>query len=485
MIGSLLSVALTLAPPAPLAEGGLILARPAGFRAAPLEMPRAEAYLVTDTNGVMRLEDRYSELDLWTARALLGRWEDESGRRLLLFRLDAVVPKFDGAAVTRRDFYANLAHLDRREDERVRLQAIDALSPVPPMAGAQTRRARRRHLRDIAYHHGTNETAVVCSFLPEGSDHWYLASLELAADDDPRETFAFFDGEFLDSIVPSAAEEERPRRVKRAQWPGERELLRADARHSVTNYAAWHVCEAEEFTVIDDLPDGSLFVSALTNDFARMRRLYAETIPSPLDGSNTLCVARIHANRDEYLDAVGDDYAWTAAVWSPRHRELVAYLSSAGEEALLKTIRHEAFHQYLAYATSMIPTSPWFNEGYAEYFENEGDATFGLRVTPEQLDALAEMLGALVAMDYEAFYAGSGEEKRLKYALARSIAVFIEKGAPEVRFQPFRNLKRDYLRTLLKTQDMRAATAAAFGSADDFKLFVREWRRYWSYAERR
>lgn len=31
----------------------------------PLDMPKAEAYLVRE-NGEMRLEDRYDRLDLWT-----------------------------------------------------------------------------------------------------------------------------------------------------------------------------------------------------------------------------------------------------------------------------------------------------------------------------------------------------------------------------------------------------------------------------------
>ena len=40
--------------------------------ADPLDMPRAEAFLVRDS-GTMRLEDRYDRLDLWTSRAVLGR----------------------------------------------------------------------------------------------------------------------------------------------------------------------------------------------------------------------------------------------------------------------------------------------------------------------------------------------------------------------------------------------------------------------------
>ena len=52
----------------------LFLAHP-----APLDMPRAEAYLVNDGESI-RLEDRYSVDDLWTSRAVLGRWEDDDGR---------------------------------------------------------------------------------------------------------------------------------------------------------------------------------------------------------------------------------------------------------------------------------------------------------------------------------------------------------------------------------------------------------------------
>ena len=40
---------------------------------APLEMPRASAYLVKDAEGVLWLEDRYDEADLWTARTVLSR----------------------------------------------------------------------------------------------------------------------------------------------------------------------------------------------------------------------------------------------------------------------------------------------------------------------------------------------------------------------------------------------------------------------------
>ena len=84
-----------------------------------------------------------------------------------------------------------------------------------------------------------------------------------------------------------------------------------------------------------------------------------------------------------------------------------------------------------------------------------------------------------MAMDYDEFYAGTDSERQLKYRLALTIAVFLEKGAPEVRFAPFKDVKRDYVATLIKTTEMRKATAAAFKTEDNMKLFVSEWAKYW------
>ena len=263
----------------------------------------------------------------------------------------------------------------------------------------------------------------------------------------------------------------------------ERELLRADAAHGVANYPRWHVTDAPEFTVLDDLRQSSGFVSALTNELSAMRVKYAAAVPGPVMTSNVLCVARIYADRDEYLDAAGEDMKWSAAYWSPARRELVAYLPPAGDAELLRIVRHEAFHQYLSYATAMIPVSPWLNEGYAQYFEDEENADWKLgevaRPSKEEIAALAKMLPAVMRMDYAEFYAGTDAERRLKYRLAWSIAYFLEKGAPELRFRPWENLKKDYVADLMKTHDMLKATSAAFGSQEKLEKFVSDWREFW------
>ena len=172
---------------------------------------------------------------------------------------------------------------------------------------------------------------------------------------------------------------------------------------------------------------------------------------------------------------------WSAAYWSPQRRELVAHLSVNGEQELLRTIRHEAFHQYLSYAASMIPSSPWFNEGYAQYFEDDASADWGegFDVTDENVDRMAVAIPGVLMMDYEQFYGGSDFERRFKYRLAWSVVRFIEKGADEVRLKPFEGLKKRYMEALIETRDMRKATSAAFKDADLLKRFVGEWIKYW------
>jgi hypothetical protein len=450
---------------------------------APLDMPRAEAYLVSTKKGVQRLEDRYDTLDLWTSRTVIGRWIDDDFRVFVLSRFDNTPPALTGEKATRSRYETELVTSDRRDAGQLAAM-VQCLSPIEPAVEFARPRQTPRGLKDVRFWQGTNTTAIVCSFLPEGSPVWYLATWELSEGDDFEEMRQMFEREFLDKKAwLEVAEDRKPDKGrssgKRKAPPGERELLRRDVRHGVAAYPSWHVTDSEEFTIVDALPARG-FVEALTNDLPVMRRRYAEVMPSPLDGSNTLCVARIYADRDEYLEAAGEGMEWSAAFWNPRRRELVACMPSEGEAELLKTIRHEAFHQYFSYACSMIQSSPWLNEGYAQYFEDESDSKWGVNVTVADFDRLEELLPALFFMDYSSFYGGTDEDRRLKYRLAWSIAYFIEKGAPELRFQPFKDLKRNYIAALLETSDARLATSAAFdGSPDKLANFVAEWKKFW------
>jgi len=453
---------------------------------APLDLPRAEAFLVRE-GDVCRLEDRYDVFDLWMSRAVIGRWFDND-RTFVFSRLDVLPPAMqDSPSETRADYVAGCMKADPKERKHL-VRMVDMLSPVEPAEDFRPPRQMPRGYKDVRYCHGTNETAIVCAFRPEKSPTWYLAAWELSADDVFDEKLSEFEREFLDKRaweekVGRAEKDEKNKKGEKGDKL-ERELLRVDVKNGVAAYENWHAADSEDFIVVDDLGSRD-FTTSLTNDLPRWRVRFAEVLPTPIDGTNVLAVARIYRTRDDYLDAAGDDMAWSAAYWSPSRRELVACLPADGAEKLRKTIRHEAFHQYLSYATAMITTSPWLNEGYAQYFEDFPAASEERALarppewTLEQIDRLAAALPAIFLMDYRQFYEGTDLERRAKYKLAWSIAVFIEKGAPKVRFEPFKNMKRDYVATLLKTHDMRQATDAAFGSLDKLAHFITEWKRFW------
>ena len=95
---------------------------------APHDMPRASAFLAKE-DGRYRLVDRYSVLDLWTARTVLGRWYDDDFRVFTLSELKAEVPPLGDETKTREDYEAGLTAIERR-DEAARFRAAEMLSPV-------------------------------------------------------------------------------------------------------------------------------------------------------------------------------------------------------------------------------------------------------------------------------------------------------------------------------------------------------------------
>ena len=164
------------------------------------------------------------------------------------------------------------------------------------------------------------------------------------------------------------------------------------------------------------------------------------------------------------------------------------YLPLEGTQNLLQTVWHEAFHQYLAYAAALVTAAPWFNEGHAELFEHSHLDRYGKVVfdrDPASVSyvktyaaALAEMLPTILTLNYDAFYGGTQEEIAARYRLAWSLAYFLEVGAPKVRFQPFANLRRDYVKALVDTRSMDEAGRVVF--SDEFRdQFIAAWLAFW------
>ena len=472
----------------------------ANAAAAPLELPKAESFLVTSPDGGRRLEDRFDTFDLWIAQAVRGRWRDASGNVFYLARL-AERPPADapGTVRTRGDFLARQANapFDPANADH-RDEAVFAAAPAELGRPVRPRRAQRRNISALFAYPSTNDHVFAAAFRPRSPERgertdWYLAVLVAAPDEPADEAFRRFDEDFLDRVSVPAARA-RPR-DKGPAPSGEADgteagLLRAAVRDSVANYDSWHFAAAEDVAVIDDLDDASraTFIPALTNNLPRLRRAYAACAPSSLSATNQLAVVRVFATREEYLAYVGVEHKWTAALWDTLHRELVLYLPPAGTQNLLQTVWHEAFHQHLAYAAALVTAAPWFNEGHAELFEHsrlddQGNVVFDRNpaaaayVNTYAAD-LADIIPSFLDLDYDEFYGGTQDEVAARYRLAWSLAYFLEVGAPKIRFRPFADLRRDYVKALVDTRSTEGAGRLVF-TDERRKQLVAAWLDFW------
>ena len=472
----------------------------ANAKAEPVKMPRATAYLKSGDEGQW-LEDRFDVLDMWLSEAVRARWRDDEGNRMCICRIPRKIPgDSSGETRTRTDFTSRYeeAVLGPKDLDSLD-EAVYMLSPVYVMRRVSPRRSQRQNMDALWQYETTNENAFVFAFRPRAERRvcvdWYMVSF-VSDDLDADEKI----DEWLDEVEWVAPEERdgvrvERRKARRRRRPDDRaqteaELLAEAYRRNVVNYADWHFTSVTNLVVVDNMVeiDRRPFIAALTNGFPRMQAAYRAILPSPLVCDTHIAAMRVFGSKNEYLAYVGSDMKWSAALWSPQHRELVMYLPERGFETLLRTVWHEALHQHLDYACSMIQTPPWFNEGHAELFEHthfdmDGNVVFDF--DPEvaqfiQANAaeLADQLPALLAMDYKEFYGGTNEERQMKYRLAWSLAYFLQVGAPEVRFQPFKDLRMDMMKATVRTGRRDEATRAVL--TDDLrKILVDEWFAFW------
>ncbi len=472
----------------------------AGAVAAPIDLPRASAYLMSGLGG-RRLEDRYETFGLWTCATVRGRWRDPEGRMLLIARL-ATQPPDDvpGTVRTRRSYRdAQINAAIDPKSKQQRDEAVEAISPVEIGRAAAPRRSQRKNMTGIVVYPSEEDNVLVYAFRPRSPERlenpcWFLAMLVAVPGEDMAAVRARFDEDFLDRISVPSLGARRSLAKPPAETPAdasETDLLRADLRSSVANYDDWNCAEAEDVIVLDDLDPvvRTSLLASLTNNLPRLRRAYASVAPSSLSATNVLAAVRVFRDKEEYLAYVGTNQVWTSALWSPERRELVLYHPEGGNDKLLRTVWHEAFHQYLAYAGAMIDSSPWFNEGIAQLFESshfdrKGNIVFdrdpqAAAYVHEYASAIAEKLPDIFEMDYPDFYAGSQAQILERYSVAWSIAYFLEVGAPKLRFRPYETLRADYMKALVETRSMTEATAKAFGNEKSRDEFIAAWLAFW------
>ena len=135
--------------------------------AMPLEMPKAEAYLVTSSSS-QKLIDKFNATDLWVNTIFRGRWFDYNGNQLTIAKLTHTPPLEDSAETTTRfDFYSTLPskEVDPENDQEIHaLVKYTSLSEI--IRAYKPHRSKRRNIKELWFYETTNASSIVCAFRP-------------------------------------------------------------------------------------------------------------------------------------------------------------------------------------------------------------------------------------------------------------------------------------------------------------------------------
>jgi hypothetical protein len=175
----------------------------------------------------------------------------------------------------------------------------------------------------------------------------------------------------------------------------------------------------------------------------------------------------------EYNKAIlGEAVPHSAGLYSPLLKQLLIW-NLPKREDMVRTIRHEGFHQFLDRVMANPPS--WLNEGLAEFWETatrtEG-RLLGGQVRGDHLATLARSRKALPKLK-ELVYGGSADfyaNAQLRYAQGWALVHFLRKGPA-----PYPALFDKLWAELRATKGTRQALDAAFAGVDWDKFEQAFW----------
>jgi hypothetical protein len=487
---------------AEMPDSGLRLLLPSGAEADPLPPPAImDGYM--EANGKRTPMELQNPLEAWRWKQREGRWVDPRGTRLILAAATLPPPDWKADWMPREEVARLLAVNPSSGrswggDELSRWLGVFWGLPQPPPAERLTRNRPFAMSDAYLFRKPAPAPGLACAFrLKSGPEFWRFVLLEPSPDAKADSVESAFLEDLLPSIqylgrraAPSAAfPQGAPAPAGKPLAPREESLRRA--REGIRNMKGWWAVEGPHTIILSNIKSGkSQLVDAVLEDTEALRVSWEAAVP-PWEENREVAVIRIFGTSEEYVRYVGPDQAWTAGVWVPAHRELaIRPLEEGGglgnRRAVLATVYHEAFHQYLDEAFGRIQAAPWFNEGYAQLFSHVEFA--GRRVKVEKDPAAAALLATmakagqldlsrLFALDYPGFYAKDERVRREHYALAWGFLYFLHQG--DRKSEPWRALPARYAAALRETRDPAAATGRALAGTDMTALteaFQQFWR---------
>ncbi len=428
--------------------------------AVPLPPPAGVTYRIETPDGTRHIEERFDGMDLWRLEQRIGAWIDPHGNRLELARRLGSAPPPGEPRHWRRDQFDQWWQVRLQQpDDLAPDQALEWIVDYTGLPGVKIRPAMARQpmaLRNLViYEWDTAPHQVACLFQlnrqaagqARADASWFMVWISAFPAIDPLAMHKELAEQFLPSISLSigARAPERFEATLPTPHPAEStELLesRRQVLDSIRNLPDWwHVETAHYLVLANQKVRSRILVNRLEAELDHWRRAYATLIPAPREITE-VSVIRIFSDQEEYRRYVGTQHAWSVGIWAPDRREMVIrHPSDAGGsesiERLLRTVRHEVFHQYIFYAFDRIMPCPWFNEGHAVFFEQA--QTSGRRIilqpdrdTENLMMRLAQEhridLPRLIQLSYAEFYDPDAERRRENYALAWGLIHYLRLG---------------------------------------------------------
>ena len=427
-------------------------------------------------------ETHYNAKEIWTLHERGAQWKDRKGNELTLATPTAFCPGFDAGHAKKEDIEKTMAEdaeafKDPSDGTLARWAGEFSGKSVEASALAKLdyTSAAVEDVRTVDFGNGLRSGL----FFKTKDGAWRYAEFRLAQEAKPSELPGLAK-KFLAGVVLDKA---------KAGGGGK------DA--GIVVEGGWMTVDVPGYRFKTDLSksQGLAFVKQSGRLMEAMQAAYRRYVPPVKDlGVSTV---RVFANREGYnaymKGATGEAGDGTIGLWSPSHEELLILdMGNSARAETLKTMRHEAFHQYLFYATGRGGHAMWFNEGHACFFENVSyDAKKNYvrvnddpkdrrpRGVAENPERIAKLVKEILPLDHAAFYSGDLHEVNERYTAAWAVVYFLEKGVPVFKeFADYRGVLPAYLKAMAEGKSAQEATEIAWEGVKG-RDFAADFLKFW------
>ena len=492
-----------------LPDLGLCVRILSASRPEPLPQPKVHSYTVTRGEEKSQ-HDLFSAYELWYASQHAGQWRDAAGNVMIIAQPTLLLPAVKDALsadhVTREAYKAAAggpeAALNASSDEAlaawvasftgVKPSGVEKLKVTAALASAVFFPAADAEAKTLTWGFRVKMRGLGGPPKPSG---WYVVVLRVNDGSPLTKVRQDFEATVLGHVAavsmpgPSKGPPKGPGPASSGgpAIPGMQE-----AKDGIRNMEGWWFAEDAEYLYLTNIRSaaGQSLVRELRNTLPVLQQAYAKVV-EPFSDKKEANVIRIFESKEAYTGYVGEGLEWSIGCWMPSRRELCILSqgtdNKADKEQTAMIIRHEAFHQFLFYASGGIEDAVWFNEGHACFFE-AAEVSAQKRVVVgesqkkrslmDNLDAAAQNIPVILDADHAKFYSGDAKQRQLNYATAWGLVYFLRCGTSSGKAAAYAGILGNYRKALQESKSAQAATKRAFEDVD-MKAFQTAFLDFW------